>query len=139
HFLAAAAGQDGDPGLLRVEAMAGGVVGARFGLHGEFAQRMAREFGFDAVLAIERFFEREDDQHLLYVSLHELDAAATPGPELRADIVDHRDPAGMERFRQAEMEVGEIDEDGYVGAAAVGLAQQLVELAINAREMGGDL
>ena len=46
---------------------------------------------------------------------------AAPGPHLRGDVVHDRHPARSQLPREAQVEVGVVDEDGEVGALAVDL------------------
>ena len=52
---------------------------------------MADEFGVDVAGAVEGCFEGEDDEHAIDTLLYPAQAAALPGPELRADEVEDRD------------------------------------------------
>ncbi len=45
----------------------------------------------------------------------------------------------MKFLCEAEVPLGEVDEDGNIGTAAVDLAQQLLVLAENLRQVGDDL
>ncbi len=47
-------------------------------------------------------------------------APRAPGPDLRADVVDQRDPVSLETARQEAMKVGKIDEHRAVGTALAG-------------------
>jgi hypothetical protein len=76
---------------------------------------VADELGLDAALAVERFLEGEDDEHLGDVFLDELDAVLLPGPQLRADEEDDRYAEAVELLGQLEVDVGKVDEDGDVG------------------------
>ena len=94
---------------------------------------MTNEFGVDAAFAVELFFEGEDDKHLVYALLHPAEAAALPGPELRADEPDDGNACAGEVFGEAEVDVGEIDEDGDVGAL---LLDECDELAVAGVDVG---
>ena len=72
------------------------------------------------MVAIERLFEGKDDEHLVDVFLHELDALLFPGPELGAYEEDDGDAEAVELFGELEVDVGEIDEDSDVGAVSCG-------------------
>src|SRR5580658_941702 len=96
---------------------------------------MADELGVDAVLAIERFLEWEDDQHTAHVLPHLLDAVFFPRPELRADEIDDRDAEAMELAKEAEMEVGEVNEHGHLGRAFANGALELSKFAVDARQV----
>jgi hypothetical protein len=69
----------------------------------------------DATGTVEAFFEGKDDHHAGDTLLHPADAAALPGPELRADKVDDRDAEFFQLAGKAEVDVGEVDQDGDVG------------------------
>ena len=100
---------------------------------------MSDELRFDAVLAIERFFEREDHQHLADVLPHELDASLLPCPELRADVVDDRHTTLVQLAGKSQIEVGEVDEHSGIRAAPLGFAHNLAEAAIDGWNVLDDL
>ena len=100
---------------------------------------MADKIGLDAALAIILLFKRKDDQHALDIALNLLDAVRLPGPELRADEVDHRNAEAIEHLGEAEMNFRKVDEHGDGGAAGVDGALKLTELAIDARQVAHDL
>ena len=102
---------------------------------GKLGEGVADELGLDAVLAVELLFEWEDHEHLVDVFLDELDAVLFPGPELRADEEDDRNAEAMELFGELEVDVGKVDEDGYIGAAVADGALQLTESAIDAGQV----
>ena len=77
----------------------------------EIDERMPDEFHGHAFPSIQLLFERKDHQHPADEPLHRLHAAGAPRPELRADVVDHRNAETMERCHQAEVEVGKVDRD----------------------------
>ena len=84
-LLGAAAGEKANPGSRGVESgftgkLLPGDCGPR-----KVGERVADEFGLDAVFAVERFFEGEDDEHLVDELLHQLDTFSLPCPELGAD------------------------------------------------------
>ena len=79
---------------------------------------MTDERRVDLTVAVERFFEGEDNHHAVHALLHPAEAAALPGPELGADEVDDGNVEGFEFAGEAEVDVGEVDEDGGGGAAS---------------------
>ena len=94
---------------------------------------MADELGCNSALAIELLFEGEDNQHLADVLANALDAALLPSPQLRADVVDDGYVQLMEFASKAQVEVWEVDENGGIGTAVPGGADDLPESAIYAR------
>ncbi len=70
--------------------------------------------------------------------LHELDAVLLPGPELRADEEEDRDAEAVQFFGELEVDVGEVDEDGDVGAAVADGALELAEFAVDAGQVADD-
>ena len=114
-FFPAAAGEEGDPGLGGVEVVVGGVVFAGDGGEWSFGEGVADELGGDVAVAVEGLFEGEDDEHFADALLHPAQAGALPRPELRGDEPDDRDAGRVEVFGEAEVDVGEVDEDGDVG------------------------
>ena len=81
----------------------------------EIDQRMADELDRHAGIAVERFFEGKNHQHAIGDALHRPHPVPAPGPELRADVVNDRDAQLLDRCRQPEIEIGEIDDDQRVG------------------------
>ncbi len=99
---------------------------------------MADELGVDAAGAVEPFFEGKDDHHAADALLYPAQAAALPGPELRADEVDDRDVEFFELAGEAEVDVGEVDEDGDVGAALFDGGDEAAVGAVDARHVADD-
>src|SRR5487761_2624267 len=98
-----------------VEVIAGCVVGAGDGREGKFGERMADEVCRDVAGAVEVLLEGEDDEHAVDALLYPTEASSLPGPELGADEVDDRNATLLEFAGEAEVDVGEVDEDGDVG------------------------
>ena len=96
---------------------------------------MPNKLSVDTAFAIELLLEREDDHHLAHVLPHEFDAPLPPGPQLRADVVDHRNAALVQLARQTKVEVGEIDKHGSVGLAPLGFGHHFVKQPEDARQM----
>jgi uncharacterized protein YdeI (YjbR/CyaY-like superfamily) len=95
---------------------------------------VAGEGGVDVAVAVEGFFEGEDDHHAVDALLDPAEAAAFPGPELGADEVDDGDVKGFEFAGEAEVDVREVDEDGRGGAS---LFDGRYEAAVGAVDAGG--
>src|SRR5665213_2161601 len=130
-----AAGQDPDPRSGGVERVFLGELLARDRGLRHLGQWVAHELGLNAMLPVEGLFKREDDQHLADVLLHQPDAVFLPGPQLRAYEIDDGDAEPMELARQAEMEVGKVDEHSHVGPPCANRFLQLAELAVDAWKM----
>ena len=58
-----------------------------------------------------------------------------PRPQLRADVINDRYPALVQFARQAQVEVGEVDEHRGVWASPFRLAHHLAEAAIDGRNV----
>ena len=98
-----------------------------------WSQRMADKLGLHAAFAIERLLEGEDHQHPVDVLPDQLDAVLLPGPQLRADEVEDRNAQPVQLFGQPEVNLGKIDEYGYVGRRA-----RMDRLSLrNSRQMRG--
>jgi hypothetical protein len=134
-FAEAAAGEKADPDVSGVEAILGGELLAGDGGLGQVGEGMADEFGIDAAGAVIRLLEGKDDQHAADVFADELDAVLLPGPELRADEVDDGNAEAVEFAGEAEVDFGEVDEDGDGGGMGADGALELAELAVDARKM----
>ena len=118
YFFPAAAGEQGNPDLGGVEVVLDCVGFAGDGRERGFGEGMADELGFDVASAVEGLLEGEDDEHLRDALLDPAEAGMLPRPELRGDEPDDRDARAVEVFGEAEVDVGKVDEDGYVGAVA---------------------
>jgi hypothetical protein len=106
HLALAAARQHGDERPRGVETDACEERGAVRGRLHQVDQRVSDELDRHSGLAVERLFERKDDQHRLRGVADRTDAALPPGPHLRRHVIDDRDAAGVQRARQAQVEVG---------------------------------
>ncbi len=117
----------------------GGVGLAGAGGEREVGQGMAEELGVDVAGAVEGGLEGEDDQHAGDALLHPAQTAALPGPELRADQVDDRDAEALAVGGEAEVDVGEVDEDGDGGALALEGGDELAVLGVDVGRVAEDL
>ena len=99
---------------------------------------MADEFGIDSAVAVEGFFEGKDYQHLRDSLLHPAKTAALPGPELGADEPDDGDPQALTVLCEAEVDVGEVDEDGNVGAVTFDRGDELAVLGEDVGHVADD-
>ena len=131
----AAAGKKTDPDAVGVEVIFGGELLAGDGGLRQIGEGMADEFGIDAAGAVVRLFEGKDDEHAANVLADEADSVLLPGPELWADEVDDGNAEAVEFFGEAEVDFGEVDEDGDGGAAGADGALELAELAVDAGKM----
>lgn len=138
-LLAAATGEQGDPVLVGIELVLGGELGAGQGERSHVGERVADVFGVHATVAVPLLFEGKDDQGFFHPLAHAFHAALAPGPELRANVIDDRDAAGVHFASCPEIEGGGIDEDGAAGLAALSLAHQPAEERVDLRDPGKDL
>ncbi len=119
--------------------MGGGVgFAGRCGFR-QFRQGVADELCVDAAGAVETLFEWEDDHHAVDALLDPAETAALPGPELGADEIDHWDVQFFKFAGQAEVDVGEVDEDGGVGALFFDGGDEAAVLAIDVGHVPDDL
>src|SRR5690349_16053762 len=94
---------------------------------------MADEFHGDTGLGIELFFKGEDAKRFGEAAADQVHAPGTPGPELRANVIDISNAPGTEFARETEMEAGEVRQDGEGRAAARGFVHEMAHGA----EQGG--
>ena len=87
---------------------------------------MADEFGGDAGVTKKLLFKREDAERFLEASSNQLGAPGTPSPELWTDVIDIANASGLEFAGEAEMEAGEIGENGQRGFAFSGGGDEMV-------------
>ena len=92
---------------------------------------VADEGGVDVAGGVEGRFEGEDDEHLRDALLDPAEAAALPGPELGGDEPEDGDVAAVEFAGEAEVDVGEVDEDGGGGVGLVDVADEPAELGVD--------
>ena len=90
-------------------------------------ERVADERDRHAGLPIERLLEREDHDHPVDGLADRAHAAAAPRPHLGRDVVDDRDPPALQLAREAQVEVGIVDQNGEVGPLGVGTSEQVAE------------
>src|SRR6266496_6652020 len=91
NFFPATARHQRDPLLGRVEVEVLRILLTRdFGPR-ESCERMPHKFGIDSAIAIELFFERENDEGFVHVVTEKLHAPLPPCPELRANVIDDGD------------------------------------------------
>ena len=138
-FFCPASRKKRDPLFVWVEA-----VLLRIGFAGDcrkwqLGQGMAYELGIDSTGAVERLFERKDDHHAADPLLHPTEALSLPCPELRADEVDDGDVEFFELAGEAEVDVGEVDQDGYVRTALFDGSDELAILAVDEGGVPDDL
>src|SRR5262249_20565366 len=84
-----------------------------------------------SVFLIELLLEGEDHDHLAHVLLDLSYAAGAPRPDLRADKIENRNSQAMKLPRQAQVEVGKINQDSGVRLATARLFHNPLELAAN--------
>ena len=115
-----------------------GVCLARDGRQRQCGEGVADEFGVDVAGAVEGGFEGEDDEHAVDEALHPAQAAALPGPELRADEPEDGDAEALAVHGEAEVDVGEVDEDGERGRVALDGADERAVLRVDVEGVAED-
>src|SRR5712692_6277065 len=78
---------------------------------------MSRADGVRAQALIDLRLEGKERDDAAGPTCDGLGAARAPGPDLRADVIDQRDPFALETARQQTVEVGKVDEHRAVGTA----------------------
>ena len=119
--------------------MLGGILFAGDGGQREGGEGVADELGVDASRAVERLFERKDDEHAVDEALHPPQAAALPGPELRADEPENGHAEALAMHGEAKVDVGKVDEDGERGRIALEVANQRAVLRVDVECVAQDL
>src|SRR4029077_5508583 len=124
NFGGAAARQDGDEFFVGIEVLlAEKRMAIERGAHRTY-QRMADKFYGDPSVAVELFFKRKDAEGLREAAADYAHAPGSPGPELRADIINVSNAAPFEFAGEAEMEAGKVGEDSEGGLAALGFGDE---------------
>ena len=119
-FGGAAAGKNRDERFFGMEVVSGAERGAIERRLDVTDERMADEFCGDAGVGVKLFFEWEDAEGESEAAADDPYTPRTPGPELRADVVGVGHSAEFEFAGEAEMEAGEVGEDGEGGFALLG-------------------
>src|ERR1051326_2964850 len=96
---------------------------------------MADEFYRHAGIAVKVFFEWKNAEGLREASPDDAYTPRTPGPELRADVVDVFYAAKFQFARKAEVETGKVGEDGEGGLTALGFGDE----SAHGAEKGGEV
>src|SRR2546423_12033378 len=73
----------------------------------------------DAARGIPIFFKGQDRKQQIDIALDASCAIRTPGPKLRAYIIDDANAAPMKPSRQTQIEIRPINQNGCVGVALV--------------------
>ena len=134
-----AAREQGDPGHGRVQAIFPCKLPAVNGWQRQVSKGMAHKLRLYAVLPVKRLLEGEYDQHPADVLADELDAVLLPGPQLRADEVNDRNPQPVKLFGKPKVDLGKVDEHGHAGPPVADGLYQLAILAPDARQMQDNL
>ena len=116
-FGGAAAGKNRDERFFVMELVSGAERGAIERRLDVADERVADEFCGDSGVTVELFFEREDAESKREAAADDSNTPGTPRPELRADVVGVAHAAPFEFASKAEMEAGEVGEDGESGFA----------------------
>ncbi len=64
------------------------------------------------MVTVEVGLESEEDQHAVHELRNGANTALAPGPDLRTDEVDDRDPEPLELAGEPQIELREVDQDG---------------------------
>ena len=137
-FFPARAREQRDPGLGGVEVVGGGVGFAGGGGQRRFGEWVADELRVDAAVAVEGLFEWEDDEHARDALLHPAQARALPRPELRRNEPDDGHARCVQMPGEAEVDVGEVDEDGDVGEVLLYAADKAAIAGVDAGDVEED-
>jgi len=121
--------------LCGVETVLGGVFIAGDGGEGKRRQWMADEFGVDSAGAVELGFKGEDYEHLRNVLLDPPQAAAFPRPKLWAYEPKNWNAEAAEVHCEAEVDVGEVDEDGEGGPVMLDRGDECAILRVDIRRV----
>src|SRR3954462_9602473 len=81
---------------------------------------MSDELDRAAGVPVNRLFERKDHEHAIGNGLNRLDATGPPRPDLRADVVDDRNPKRLEVAGEADIEAEIVDDDEDVWTVGSG-------------------
>src|SRR6476660_5386479 len=88
----------------------------------------------DAACGIPIFFKGQDREQQIDIALDAPCAIRTPGPKLRAYIIDDPNAAAMEPSRQTQIEIRPINQNRCVGLALIYRSLQFTERAPEFRQ-----
>jgi hypothetical protein len=137
-FGGAAAGKNRDERFFGMEVVSGAERGAVESWLDVTNERVTDEFCGDAGVGVELFFEGEDAQGLLEAAADDPYTPRPPCPKLGADVVGVGDFAEFEFAGEAEMEAGEIGEDGEGWFSVLRGVDEFSHGADEGREMAED-
>src|ERR1700733_6586281 len=100
---------------------------------------MADVSGGNAPALEELALEGEDTEKARDCRAHGSDAARSPSPCLRCNEIDHRDALAVQMSGQAKVKVGRVGQDGNLRLLFWNRADQLAELAEDARNVTQNL
>ncbi len=100
---------------------------------------MAHKSSVDAVLAIEGFLKRKDDEHAIHIALYAANAVLLPRPELRTDEIDDWNPEPVESTRKREVYIRKVNEDGRIWSLFSDAGFEPAVLTIDVRDVPDDL
>src|SRR5580698_11318699 len=107
--------------------------------HGQISQRMANKRRIHSAIAIELFFEGKNHQRLVDILAEQFHTSLAPSPELRADVVDHRNTAFAHLPRYPPVECRRVDDDCQGGTLLICRANQFPIEAENLWQMAHNL
>lgn len=124
--------------LRGIEIVLGGV-----GFSGDCGQRergegMAYKLSIDTPGAVEGGFEWEDDEHLRNALFDPAEAAALPGPELRADKPEDWNAEALAVHGEAEVNIREVNEDGERGSVMLDRGDERAVLRVDVGRVADD-
>src|SRR5258706_951365 len=100
---------------------------------------MADELHGDSGVGVKLFFEWKYAECLREAAAHYAHAPGTPGPELRADVVDVFNATALEFTGETQVEAWKIGEDGEGGLATFGFGNEATHGANERRQVAEDL
>src|SRR5882724_5165941 len=92
-----------------------------------------------AVNAVEILLEGKDHKCLVDVLAEQLHSSLPPRPELRTDVVHHRNAALAHLAGHTPIKCGRVDDDGERWFSFVGGADEFAEESVDFWEMAEDL
>ena len=102
-------------------------------------KRMADELRLHVVRSVEIHLERQHAQHEIDGLPDRAHPTLSPGPHLRADVLDGRHAPGLHLASHAQVELGRIDADESIGGCLCQAADQVAAQREQARQVPDDL
>src|SRR4030095_1721012 len=74
---------------------------------------MTHKGNFEAFVSVELLLERQYHEHSVDIATESANAVSSPGPDLRADVINKLESVTMQSLRQSHVKVGPVNQHHY--------------------------